>query len=167
MVNGVHFFAVHWTAQHDKEQGRTLADPSSGSNPLNTPAAKEIVDQVCGTIEHPTLQTLMDMLINFGEEVGSFDDMLLWKRDLTGAFSLLDIIPEHVCLCAYELTDNLTMFYHSGFFGHLELPAMFNIINMVTKMELKLQISGCIEQYVDDIMAVSISSNIIFSGPIR
>lgn len=161
MVNGVHFSAVHWTAQHDKEQGRTLADPSSGSNPLNTPAAKEIVDQVCGTIEHPTLQTLMDMLINFGEEVGSFDDLLLWKRDLAGAFSLLDIIPEHVCLCAYELTDNLTMFYHSGFFGHLELPAMFNIINMVTKMELKLQISGCIEQYVDDIMAVSISSNVM------
>ena len=159
-MKGVHFSAVHWTAQHDKEQGRTLADPSSGSNPLNTPAAKEIVDRVFGKIEHPTIQILMNMLIEYGEELGSFDDLLLWKRDLAGAFTLLDILPEHVRLCAYELTDNLTMFYHSGFFGHLELPAIFNIINMVSKLELKQKVSGRIEQYVDDFVAVSKSANV-------
>ena len=159
-VKDVHFSAIHWTAQHDKEQGRTLADPSAGSNPLNTPAAKEIVDRVCGMIEHPTIQVLMDMLIEYGEEVGSFDDLVLWKRDLAGAFSLVDILPEHVSLCAYELTNNLTMFYHSGFFGHLELPAMFNIINMVSKLELRRKVSGRIEQYVDDYMAVSQSAQV-------
>lgn len=159
-IEKVHFSAIHWTAQHDKAQGRTLADPSSGSNPLNTPAAKEIVDEVCGNIEHPTLQMLMDMLIEYGERIGSFDDLLLWKRDLSGAFTLLDILPDHVSLCAYELTDNLTMFYHSGFFGHLELPAMFNIITMVSKLELKNMVSGCLEQYVDDFMAVSLSGQV-------
>jgi len=160
IINGVHFSAIHWTAQHDKEQGRTLADPSAGSNPLNTPAAKEIVDRVCGSIEHPTIQVLMNMLIEYGEEVGSFDDLLLWKRDLAGAFSLVDILPDYVSLCAYELTNNLTMFYHSGFFGHLELPAMFNIINMVSKLELRKNVSGRIEQYVDDYMAVSKSEQV-------
>lgn len=159
-IEGVHFSAIHWTAQHDKEQGRTLADPSSGSNPLNTPAAKEIVDRVCGKIEHPTLQELMNMVINYGELIGSFDDLQLWKRDLAGAFSLLDILPDHVSLCAYELTNGLTMFYHSGFFGHLELPSMFNIINMVCKSELKQRVSGCLEQYVDDFMAVSLTANV-------
>ena len=118
------------------------------------------MDRVCGKIEHPTLQSLMEMLINYGEIIGSFDDLQLWKRDLAGVFSLLDILPAHVSLCAYELTDGLTMFYHSGFFGHLELPAMFNIINMVCKLELKRKISGCIEQYVDDFMAVSLSANV-------
>ena len=159
-INGVHFSAVHWTAQHDKEQGRTLADPSSGTNPLNTPAAKEIVDRVFGKIEHPTIQVLMDMLIEYGEEMGSFDDLMLWKRDLAGAFTLVDILPDHVRLCAYELTNNLTMFYHSGFFGHLELPTIFNIINMASKLELKRKVTGRIEQYVDDFMAVSLSANV-------
>jgi len=159
-INGVHFSAVHWTAQHDKEQGRTLADPSSGANPLNTPAAKEIVDRVFGKIEHPTVQSLMDMLIEYGDELGSFENLMLWKRDLAGAFTLVDILPEHVCLCAYELTNNLTMFYHSGFFGHLELPAIFNIINMVSKRELQLKVSGRLEQYVDDFMAVSLTENV-------
>jgi len=85
-IEGVHFSAIHWMAQHEKEKGRILANSSSGSNPLNTPAAKEIVDRVCGKIEHPTLQELMNMLINYGEVIGSLDDLQLWKRDPAGDF---------------------------------------------------------------------------------
>jgi len=57
-VKGVHFSALHWTLQSDKEQGRTLADPSSGSNPLNTPEAKKLIDRVCGQIVHPTIDDI-------------------------------------------------------------------------------------------------------------
>lgn len=85
---------------------------------------------------------------------------MLWKRVLAGAFTLIDILPHHVRPCAYELANNLTMFYHSGFFGHLELPAIFNIINMVSKLELMRKVTCRIEQYVDDFMAVSLSANV-------
>ena len=110
-IKGVHFSALHWTLQADKEQGRTLADPSSGSNPLNTPEAKKLVDIVCGEIVHPTIQDMMNMVLSFANNDSSFHNMMLWKRDMAGAFTLLNILPAYVRLCAFELTDGLTMFY--------------------------------------------------------
>ena len=63
LVSLIHFSAIHWTLQSDKEQGRTLADLSSGSNPLNTPEAKKLIDRVCGQIVHPTIDDMMNKLI--------------------------------------------------------------------------------------------------------
>ena len=154
-VKGVHFSALHWTLQADKEQGRTLADPSSGGNPLNTPAAKELIDIACGQIVHPTIEDMMSMLISFVEKNGSFEGMTLWKRDMAGAFTLLNILPEYVRLCAFELTDNLTMFYIAGFFGHCSLPSFFNIVTKVAESEIQLAIRGSVCMYVDDVCGVS------------
>lgn len=154
-IEGVHFSSIHWTLQADKEQGRTLADPSSGDNPLNTPGAKELVDEVCGRILHPTIEDMMQMLVSFVDVNGSFRDITLWKRDMAGAFTLLNILPDFVRLCAYELTDGLTMFYISGFFGHCSLPSFFNVLTRVAESEIRSSINGRVCMYVDDVCGVS------------
>lgn len=160
-IEGVHFSALHWTMQSDKEQGRTLADPSSGSNPLNTEAAKEVVDSVCGQIVHPTIENMMSMLIDVVEKNGSFEGMTLWKRDMAGAFTLLNILPEYVRLCAFELTDGLTMFYISGFFGHCSLPSFFNVVTRVAEATIRSRITGSVCMYVDDVCGVSLDEFLV------
>jgi len=154
-ISGIHFSAIHWTLQADKEQGRTLADPSSGDNPLNSLNAKAVIDSVCGRIVHPTIEDMMRMLITFIGKNESFEDIILWKRDMAGAFTLLNILPEYVRLCAYELTDGLTMFYISGFFGHCSLPSFFNVVTRVAESEIRARIHGAVCMYVDDVCGVS------------
>jgi hypothetical protein len=95
------------------------------------------------------------MLISFVERTGSFQGITLWKRDMAGAFTLLNILPEFVKLCAYELTDGLTMFYISGFFGHCSLPSIFNVVTRVAESVIRDRIEGVVSMYVDDVCGVS------------
>jgi len=112
-ICGIHFSPIHWTLQANKVQGRTLVDPSSGNNPLNSLNANAVIDSVCGRIVHPIIEDMIDMLLSFIEQNESFENIISWKRDMAGAFTLLNILAEYVRLCAYELTFGLPMFYIS------------------------------------------------------
>jgi hypothetical protein len=159
-IEGVHFSSLHWTLQFAKEAGRMLADPSNGEMPLNTIEAKELVDEYFGRIVHPTIIQLIEMIFKVADEFG-WQDIVLWKKDLKGAFTLLNIRPQDACKCAFELTDELTMIHLTGFFGWIGFPAAFHIVSRVLESNINHCISGKMDIYVDDFMGVSVESEVV------
>lgn len=156
---GIHFSNLHWTAQFGKESGRMLADPSNGDNPLNSKNARLLVDDTFGVISHPTIQQLIQMILLAIDEHGIMN-IMLWKKDLRGAFTLLNILPRDVQKCAYELTDGLTMIHLTGFFGWMGFPAAFHVITKVLVSNINPLIDGKVDMYVDDVMGVSPTTSI-------
>jgi hypothetical protein len=67
------------------------------------------------------------------------------------------IRPEDVRLLCFKLTDGLTMMYHTGMFGHTEMPCGFDIVTRVLRRTINKRINRSSEcdGYVDDIMGAS------------
>ena len=80
-----------------------------------------------GTIEHPTLTSLADM-VKAEAALHGWDKTVLWKMDLKGAFTLLFVHPDSCQRLAFELTDGLTMLYHVGMFGWTSMPSALQIV---------------------------------------
>lgn len=148
-IPGVHFSSTHWVKQFFKEMGRMLADATNGDSPLNDAEAKQIIDEVFGLIGHPTVEDLIQMVLRMAKRDG-WDHIVLWKKDLKGAFTLLNVLPADVAKCAYELTDGVTMLYMTGFFGWSGFPAAFHNVTKVLSQETQAAITGEMEMYVDD-----------------
>jgi len=149
----VHFSSTHWTTKAGKAKGRPLGDCSnseSGSS-LNSVEAKGLVDAHYGKITHPTLKDLMQMVGRQAIKVGR-EQVACWKIDLSGAFTLLFLNSEDVHLAAFELTDGISMFYITGFFGGTGTPASFQVVSRVLERQINSLISGEVKIYVDDIM---------------
>ena len=157
-INGIHFSSTHWAKKKGKAQGRPIGDASSDAHgsALNSSEVKQKVDEMWGSIKHPTIDTLVRMIYRVAKRVG-WSKVVMWKIDLKGAFSLMFIKPEDVQLLAFELTDGLSMIYHTGMFGHSEMPCGFDIITRVLRRSIGEAIhpdSEC-DAYVDDIMGAS------------
>jgi hypothetical protein len=155
-VLGAHFSSTHWAPKRGKARGRPIGDCSnnrSGSN-LNSLAVEDKVRGHWGPVEHPTLRQLVNMILGAADEWG-WDEIVLWKTDLAGAFHLADIRPEDVRLMAYELTGDLTLFYTRGMFGWQGSPFMFGVITRVLERVVNRRIDGRMLMYVDDMMGVS------------
>ena len=94
-ISGIHFSQTHWAVKKGKIWGRPIGDASAddgGSFPLNSDRVKELVDERWGGIEHPTLNSLCEMVQRHVDRHG-WEDAVMWKMDLKGAFMLLFIDP--------------------------------------------------------------------------
>ena len=88
--------------------GRPIDDASAtdhGQIPLNSGNVKAQVDQLWGPIEHPTLSQLSQMVLDQAAAT-SWEDVVLWKIDLKGAFMLLFVHPASVCRLACFCTGH-------------------------------------------------------------
>ena len=154
----IHYSPVHWTTKVGKECGRTLFDSSDDKNgcPLNTDAVRDMVRDYYGDIKHPTIDEIVVMVLEFVDETGcSMDDVILFKADLSKAFTLLSFQPESVHLLACELTDDLVMIYHSGLFGWTGTPFCFNPVTSALERSINKRIKGRVRMYVDDVAGVT------------
>jgi len=154
-VPGVHFSSAHWTVKSGKKKGRNIGDCSNteDGSVLNSVEVQKLVKDRWGTIRHPGPEELVLMILRQGERVG-IGELVLYKMDLKGAFTLLFINPDHVQRLAFELSDGLTMFYITGMFGWSGTPAAFDVVSRVIRTKLKMMLSGEADIYVDDIMGV-------------
>ena len=161
LVPGVHFSSAHWTIKSGKKKGRNIGDCSNSSEgfSLNSKEVQELVRLKWGEISHPGIEDLVLMIIRQLDKVG-IDELVLYKMDLKGAFTLLFIQPETVRLLAFELTDNLTMFYITGMFGWTGTPAAFDVVTRVLRKKLKEVLIGEADIYVDDILGVCARSEL-------
>ena len=155
-IPGSHFSETHWALKKGKKCGRPIGDASSRDNgfSLNCDEVKIVVEEACGKIHHPTLRSLMQTVLEFAEGK-AWEDLVLWKMDLRGAFTLLFVHPESVKLLAFALTDGLTMLYHTGMFGWTGMPTAFDVISRVLRRAVNKAIRGRAKMYVDDLMGVS------------
>ena len=155
-IPGIHFSQTHWALKKGKEHGRPVGDASAREGDgfaLNSDEVAEKVKEKWGEIKHPTVKALADMVLRVTERHG-WDEVVLWKMDLKGAFTLLFVDPDSCQRLAFQLTDGLTMLYHVGMFGWTGMPAAFQVVTRVITRALagRLRPGGEALMYVDDLM---------------
>lgn len=161
LVPGVHFSSAHWTLKSGKKKGRNIGDCSNSPDgfSLNSNEVQELVRLKWGAITHPSVEDLVRMILRQVDRVG-IEELVVYKMDLKGAFTLLFVKPESVRLLAFELTDDLTMFYVTGMFGWTGTPAAFDVVTRVLRKKLGSVVVGEADIYVDDILGVCAQSEL-------
>jgi hypothetical protein len=162
-VPGLHLNVNSWVPKAGKVQGRPIGDCSDGgrgADSVNSDEAKLACDARWGVIHHPSLSDLVVQVVECLREEQVKDatvtwaDLVMFKVDLSGAFTLLSFCPEDVPLMAFELTDDRVIFFLCGLFGWTGTPACFDVVSRALRHELKHLVRGKASMYVDDIMGV-------------
>ena len=165
-IPGAHISRADWTTSH-KPQGRPLTNASyggsqPGNTPLNSPFTKAASDECYGEVKHPTLRSIAIMVVEFWEQclvenpAVQWGDVILYKMDLKGAYTLLSFSPSDVRRVAVELSDDKVMFFLCGVFGWTGTPAAFQAATRAIIYELNHKVSGAATMYVDDVIGVAL-----------
>ena len=163
-IDGIHLQNNGWAPKRKKEKGRNVGNCSGVSArfgpqiPLNTSAVKLAATQRWGQIHHPTVEEIAQMCLK-AEELYGRDNIVLWKMDLSGAYTLLFIMDSCVRLLAFEMQNKLVFFYIAGIFGWTGMPAAFEVVTRVLRVILSMAVSGWVLIYVDDVIACSHRNN--------
>ena len=156
-----------WAQKKGKECGRNIGDMSFGEPPyLNGKWAKEEAAEMYGEIVHPTIDDIACMILDFWDKAQIdhpgvlWSDLVMWKMDLKGAYTLLDVRPDEVGMFAQELTDGLIYFHLCGVFGWSCTPAAFQVVTRAIKWEMRHKLEGMSDMYVDDLVGVCLKSQL-------
>ena len=166
-IPGIHFSPLHWTEKQGKRQGRPIGDCSDGGSefnnePLNSIYTKEQSDNLWGVIKHPSINKATIMVINYYNKVVKEDptvewnDIILCKKDMRAAFTLLFFDADGVQNLAMEMTDNKVIIFICGIFGWTGTPAAFQVITRALEHELQIALHGDVTMYADDILIVTL-----------
>ncbi len=160
---GVHFSPQHWVLKAGKAQGRPICDtsnPNPESDALNgtgkdgKDAVRRAIAEEWGSILHPTLESLVKMVLEMVDKHGS-KNLVLWKKDLASAFNLMDFDAASAILLAFELTDGMTAVHTTGMFGWTGTPYAFQVITRVMVDLCRKHLEGLMSMYVDDMLGVA------------
>ena len=158
-IPGLHISPAHWTTKKGKPQGRNLldsTDPTRGA--LNDGFVRDCVEKLYDPIHHPTIAELVTHILDYFDQLHeidpslTWDDFLLYKMDLQSAFNLISFRPEAVPLFATELTDDIVIIFLCGIFGWTGTPFAFDVVTRAIRHELRRDVKGCSDMYVDDVM---------------
>ena len=162
-VDGLHFSPQHHADSKGKPEGRVIGDLSGQHDPNFSPlngtpqskdALRDLIAATWGEIRHPTIVQLVLMVLHAADTHG-WTALVLWKKDLKGAFNLLNYNPAYCRLFAFQLTDDVTMIHLAGLFGWIGMPHAFQVLTRSLQALCSHIISGWCSWYVDDLMAVS------------
>jgi hypothetical protein len=132
----------------------TGAPPLNGIPPEGKNSLRLHIEGQWDKINHPTLVNLMRMILRHAEAHG-WEALILWKKDLQGAFTLLWFRPCDVPLLAFQLTDDQMAFHLAGMFGWVGMPFIFQVVTRMLTALVAFVILGLCIMYVDDLLAVS------------
>jgi hypothetical protein len=162
-IDGAHFSPQHQADSKGKPEGRIIGDlsgqhdtaytPLNGTTTSKTALRTEISD-TWGEIKHPTITQLIDMVLT-AADIHGWEALVLWKKDLKGAFNLINYNPAWCKLFAFPLSDGLTMIHLAGLFGWIGMPHAFQVLTRSLQALCSNLIKGWCLWYVDDLMAVS------------
>jgi hypothetical protein len=164
--SGVHVRnAQHWALKKYNQYGRAIADTANKEHPDDSPALngdpgpnRDAVTAayaaLYGAVSHPTLASLMLMILDQADRTG-WDTLRLWKKDLAGAFNLLWFRPDHVRFLAFPLTGDRVAVHLGGLFGLGGLPPAFGVVTRSVVAKTRALIAGSCDMYVDDTMGVT------------
>jgi hypothetical protein len=161
-IQNLHVSPLHWAPKQGKPKGRPIGDCSDGGScignePLNSVYTKEQSDLLWGLIEHPTIEEVVVMILQYaeGHPGVSWNDIVLVKADLRGAFTLLNYDPAAARSIAMEMTNDQAMIFHCGVFGWTGTPAAFQVVSRALSFELNRKLAGKSKIYSDDIIVVT------------
>ena len=143
-----------WARKRGKKKGRPISDHSRKNrfgHALNTKWCKAAVKALYGEIAPVQIDELMIMIIEQADRVG-WDNLVLWKMDLKGAFNLVFFNPEEAGLLAMELSGGLTIISLVGTFGHQATPFAFDVLSRTLLADVRSRIHGDSKICCDDLM---------------
>lgn len=176
LPNRVHLSQLSWAPKQGKAKGRNICDTGdkgrkkkAGPPVLNSKEVKEHVDALWGEIKHPTLTDIVNMCLDFFAAAKATDpnvkweDLVLWKMDLSGAFTLLDFKPDDVPLMGAEMANGHVVFFGCGIFGWTAMPAAFQVVNRAIVWELSQPgvLAGLMKMYTDDAIGVCLDKDLL------
>jgi hypothetical protein len=106
------------------------------------------------------------MILDLWEEIlagqpdASWSDLVMWKMDLKGAYTLVDVHPDEVGMFAQEMMDGLMYFHLCGVFGWSCTPAAFQVVTRAVVWELRHKLKGKAVMHVDDILGICLRSQL-------
>ena len=128
-IPGIHFTPQHHADSKGKPEGRIIGDLSgqhdANFTPLNGSAhdkdrLRNIIEHKWGAIKHPAVDMIVKMVLTSADLHG-WDNIILWKKDLKGAFNLLNYNP-------FPFTDDIVVIYLAGLFGWIGMPHAFQVL---------------------------------------
>lgn len=157
---GVHFSCLSWAPKKGKACGRMIADTSNnekGSSVVNatTQAGEDAIRRRYGDICHPTILDVIASVLMMEAREGSREGLVLWKQDLAGAYTLLNLAPANAQIFVFEMIGGFALMFLAGMFGWTSTPFAFHVITRLLWGATALRISGMINLYVDDYMGVA------------
>ena len=148
-----------WTPKHGSREGRPTNNYSYDNKQhglINSEYVKRAVKEFYGAIELAQLEELMQMILHQVKLAdGVWDDIVLWKMDLKGAFALLNFKVDEIGLLTMCLTEDLCFLSLVGNFGLSQFPFIFGVISRVLLRAINSEIQGEMKIFVDDFLGVS------------
>ena len=111
-IPGIHLSPQHHADSKGKPEGRIIGDlsgqHSENFTPLNGSAhdkdlLRDTIKSKWGEIRHPTVELLVKMVLTAADKYG-WNNIILWKKDLKGAFNLLNYNPKYCKLFAFPFS---------------------------------------------------------------
>ena len=165
-IDGLHLSPQHHADSKGKPEGRIIGDLSGQHDQNFTPlnGSPQDKDQLradialqWGEIKHPTVDQLVNMVLT-SADIHGWDNIILWKKDLKGAFNLLNYNPDYCKWFAFPLVNDVVVIHLAGLFGWIGMPHAFQVLTRMLQALCRHIISGLCYWYVDDLMAVSLTT---------
>ena len=162
----LHFSRFGHALKSGKAKGRVTCNYTYGKHPsrLNTDEVRDASRVMCGPILLPTVSDLARMVLGQIDRVTalglSASDLVMWKMDLKGAFTLLSFKPSDCGLLGLLMTDGLVYFPVAGNFGLTLFPFFFNVISRSLRRRLRMLLKGGCDVYSDDIQGCCLFSEL-------
>jgi hypothetical protein len=174
LVPCFHCSPAQWAPKDGKKQGRNCNNCSfcrQGSMSMNGEWLRSQARLKWGRMQHPTLEDMVRMIVEFSAEAvrNGFGHLTirLWKMDLKGAYTLISYRAEDVHLMACSVPDDLVIFFLCGTFGWGGTPYAFQVVTRALVWELNSplgtvgsRLRGKALMYVDDLAGVSFEDDL-------
>ena len=143
-----------WAKKRGAAKGRPTNNHSYDNGRgglINTKGAKDSLKNTYGDIHPAQLNNIVSMVLAQAD-IHGWDNIILWKMDLMGAYNLLFFEAEDAGLLAMELSDELTMISMVGHFGWVGTPYAFDVVSRLLVKLIRLRIEGKVDIATDDLM---------------
>ena len=165
-LDDFHLSRLSWTSKSNKRKGRPIVDCSAGkgSRKLNLEFTKLSADQKYGQIIHPGIGDFAQMIVNHWNDADAKNldekDFVLWKADLSNAYTLLSFDPAMIKYVGAEMSDDLVIFFLCGIFGWNATPAAFQVVTRALLFEFQKRVKGNVNMYVDDVIGICLHKDV-------
>jgi hypothetical protein len=152
-----------WAKKRGKPQGRPTTNLSYDNHRgglINTDAARDVLRGIYGDI-HPAQLTDIVTMIQRQADLHGWENIVLWKMDLLGAYNLIFFKASDAGLLAMEMSDNLTLISMVGHFGWVGTPFAFDVISRLLVKLVNLRAKGEAVIATDDLIGCCASLDLI------
>jgi len=163
-LEGSQFSKQNWTTKAGSVKGRQIWDGKNlkwnEGEPINSKEMKQNSIDEWDSIRYPTVSDIANMVWNIAIKIG-WMLLIMYKEDLKGAFTLIDVIAICCKLLCTELTEDLLCINIACTFGGNEFPFIMNVISRVLQRQFDRFLRGSALIYSDDTIGICLYSDLM------